>query len=295
MQNNRYSALYTNLTDGISQKIGEYASLTDAKKYIRLSQAVPNKFYGEHTDLYRADSHYISILDNESGKVVSGGSKCVQITTLQALKAEDAMKIPEGHIYLYQNKDQSLFYHIDRREFDSIVGTIFSAETAFEYSKLKALKIKLIMNSRFYNNLREGLEDGVTGRLSNVIIGELGSQFESDTMFEDTKRHLLPYAIQNFHEDRMAKIATMKYESTNEVKSAMSQLDEMCCEIEGYPPKFFTPEWNKIMLDTANKAMDEIIHKGGAIEPIEYTRPNPNTPSGNKLKEKTDRATKISR
>lgn len=246
-------------------------NLESAKEKLLASQLAPNSFYSAHEDIGRMSPHYITVTDIESGEIVVGSGRDIKITTLGALSFKNSEKIPNGHIYLFEDVNKSAIFHIDKREFENMVNTIFSAETGYEYSQFKVKKMKHIMESRFYNNLREGLEDDLTERLSRVIISELGSSFINDTMFEDTRRHLLPYFMEKFHRKEVSKFSFVNHDNKNGLLNAVKQLDAMCTKIEGHPPKFFTKEWIKSMLASVDTTIQKLKENGVAIDPIRYT------------------------
>lgn len=293
-----YIIHYNYAHEGTSEAIEGFETIEEAKKRILELQLLPNSFYNNekfyHID--RLAPHYVTIDDAKTGKVVVGGEKDIKITTLGVLSAENAMNIPDGHIYLFNGgsetkhnfadslksrfgidtEEEDIIFHIDKREFDNMANAIFTAETGYEYSRVKAQKLKFIMESRFYNSLRDGLEDGLTGRLSEVIISELGSAYTDDTMFEDTQRHLLSYAIQEFHRDTTAKLSFIQHQSKEAVLIASRELDVTCETIEGDPPKFFTDEWAIAMKNSISKIMNHVEECEMTLEPIRYTAPKKN-------------------
>lgn len=271
------------------QSLRGFDTIEDAKKYILASQLVPNSFFSEHSELNRLTPHYLTIEDSESGKTVYGKEKETKITTLGVLSADQVHNIPDGHIFLFHGGEEAkseyrissggdwdkdkedIIFHIDKREFEQMVNTIFLAETGYEYSQLKAKKLKYIMESRFYNSMRYGLEMDLTERISEVVIMELGSIYTDDAMFEDTRRSLLPYFIEKFHREEVSKFSFINHESIEGLERAIEQLDLLCETVEGDPPKFFTKEWSTMMDASAKKMIDRAEEAGVTINPLHYT------------------------
>lgn len=282
----KYIVVYVHGTNE-DEVVGEYSTLEEAKRNLLTSQLVPSSFYAENSHLDRLLPHYVIVKDVESGEVLCGKNRDVKITTLGVLPVCEAHDIPDGHIFLYEDEKGEMVFHIDKREFENMVNTIFSAETGYEYSRLKVHKLKHIMESRFYNSFREGLESSLTERLAEVVIIELGSTHVDDKMFEDTRRHLLPYFMEKFHRDEVGRFAFINHENKKIFAETLAQLDRMCVQVEGHPPKFFTEEWATMMMSSAKKIITKTKEFGIQVEPIEYTSPALRDGAGKKIMQNT--------
>lgn len=271
--------------------------LEQTKKDVLAYQLVPNSFYDQYfpdSIVNRVEPNYVTIENSMTQEVLAGADQDIKITTLGVLGISQAEKIPDGHIYLFyggsetqqelteklEMKDESLIFHIDKREFEHMVSTIFSTDTGYELSRLKAEKLKCVMESRFYNTLRENLEKDLTGMISSVVLSELGSTFIDDKMFEDTQKSLLPYYLQKFHQDETHKLSFMTHNNKDDLIAAVNKMDAKAKKIQGDPPVFFTEEWAKSMIETVQRHIAQADGSSIKAEPVSYSKPIIHTGDG---------------